>query len=159
MLPIIPCLSVKIYFVMPSKSRSSSDRVRIVLYLNYRETWPEAECSEVSGGGRRGDTEATNSIRSGHRHARPKRARPRKMRLRSKAKKSHTTRGPGHVLEYMGLPSMDVKVATPWGRNTCISMAPHGITGLTCTKCTTVDSMEFSMVVQDWQYRVVLTLS
>ena len=51
--------------------------------------------------------------------------------------------GPGHVLECMGLPSMDVKVATPWGRHTCISMEPHGITGLTCTKFTTVDSLEF----------------
>ena len=51
-------------------------------------------------------------------------------------------KGSGHVLECMGLSSMDVMVAVVWSCHACNSMAPHGITGLTCSKCTTGDSME-----------------
>ena len=57
-------------------------------------------------------------------------------------------KGSGHVLECKGLPSMDVMVATTWNCPTCISMAPHGVTRLTCTKCNTGYSMECSMVMQ-----------
>ena len=53
-----------------------------------------------------------------------------------------TSRGSGHVLECMGLHSMDVMVATPWNCLTCISMALHRVTGLTFAKCSTGDSME-----------------
>ena len=58
------------------------------------------------------------------------------------ADKEENERGSGHVLECKGLPSMDVMVATAWNCPTCISMAPHGVTGLTCTKCNTGYSME-----------------
>ena len=51
--------------------------------------------------------------------------------------------GSGQVLECMGLSSMDVKVAVTWSCHTCISMAPHGITGLTSSMCTTGDIMEY----------------
>ena len=65
--------------------------------------------------------------------------------------------GPGHVLECMGLFSMDVKVATPWKCHGCKKMAFHGNTRLTCTKCTPGDSLEnfhgiaeLTLVVPEW---------
>ena len=52
-------------------------------------------------------------------------------------------KGSRHVMEWKVLFSMEVKVAIPWSHNVLNSREFHDITGLTFTKCTPVDSMEW----------------
>ena len=56
--------------------------------------------------------------------------------------------GSRHVMECKVLSSMEVKVVIAWSRNILNSMEFHYITRLTFTKCTPVDIMESSMLLQ-----------
>ena len=56
--------------------------------------------------------------------------------------------GSRHVMECKVLSSMEVKVVIAWSRNILNSMEFHCITRLTFTKCTPVDIMESSMLLQ-----------
>ena len=56
--------------------------------------------------------------------------------------------GSSHSMECKVLSSMEVKVAIAWSCNVLNSREFHDITGLTFTKCTPVDSMERSMLLQ-----------